>query len=294
MVIITGAASGIGAACATRFLHEGFRVCTTDNDKTPLDLITDRLNKEGYQSNLLPINMDVCSREEIEQTSQTILNKWKSIDILINCAGIFASKPFNETEADLFKKIMDVNLFGTFNVCQIISQIMKDNGGGKIINLSSISALQGALNASAYAASKAGVIALSKTMARELAQNNIQVNIVTPGFIDTPMAEPYIKMYWGNEIRVRGIISLSIIVWNMSFLPQKEQSELQEKWLEDFLPKDSDAQDVATMIRVFENLEERQRDLFPNIRTFIMGHDLRLDSENIHLDISSVPLGKKR
>ncbi len=193
MVIITGAASGIGAACATRFLHEGFRVCTTDNDKTPLDLITDRLNKEGYQSNLLPINMDVCSREEIEQTSQTILNKWKSIDILINCAGIFASKPFNETEADLFKKIMDVNLFGTFNVCQIISQIMKDNGGGKIINLSSISALQGALNASAYAASKAGVIALSKTMARELAQNNIQVNIVTPGFIDTPMAEPYIK-----------------------------------------------------------------------------------------------------
>ena len=137
-------------------------------------------------------------------------------------------------------------------------------------------------------------------MVRTLGLDSEQID-----FIDNPdeikmsavilkLAEPYIKMYWGNEIRVRGIISLSIIVWNMSFLPQKEQSELQEKWIEDFLPKDSDAQDVATMIRVFENLEERQRDLFPNIRTFIMGHDLRLDSENIHLDISSVPLGKKK
>jgi len=124
-------------------------------------------------------------------------------------------------------------------------------------------------------------------------------------FIDNPdeikmsavilkLAEPYIKMYWGNEIRVRGIISLAIIVWNMTFLPQKEQIELQEKWIEDVLPKDCDAQDVATMLHVFENLQQRQRDLFPNIRTFIMGHDLRLDSENIHLDISSAPLGKKK
>lgn len=124
-------------------------------------------------------------------------------------------------------------------------------------------------------------------------------------FIDNPneikmsavilkLAEPYIRMYWGNEIRVRGIISLAIIVWNMTFLPQEEQIELQEKWIEEVLPKDCDAQDVATMLRVFENLQERQKDLFPNIRSFIMRHDLRIDSENIHLDISSVPLGKKK
>ncbi len=124
-------------------------------------------------------------------------------------------------------------------------------------------------------------------------------------FIDNPneikmsavilkLAEPYIKMYWGNEIRVRGIIFIAITVWNMTFLPQEKQIELQEKWIEEVLPKDCDAQDVSTMLRVFENLQERQMDLFPNIRTFIRGHDLRLDSENIHLDISSVPLRKKK
>ena len=107
------------------------------------------------------------------------------------------------------------------------------------------------------------------------------------------LAEPYIKMYWGNEIRVRGIISLAISVWNMTFLPQVEQIELQEKWIEEVLLKDCDAQDVTTMLRVFENLQERKKDLFPSIRAFIMGHDLRIDSENIHLDISSAPLEKK-
>ena len=77
-------------------------------------------------------------------------------------------------------------------------------------------------------------------------------------------------------------------------MSQKKQMELQEKWIENALPKDSDAQDVAGIISVFENLQQRQRELFPNIRTFIMGHDLRLDSENIHLDISSAPLGKEK
>ena len=69
--------------------------------------------------------------------------------------------------------------------------------------------------------------------------------------------------------------------------------EIQEKWIEEVLPKDCDTQDVTTMLRVFENLQERKKDLFPSIRTFIMGHDLRIDSENIHLDISSAPLDKK-
>ena len=124
-------------------------------------------------------------------------------------------------------------------------------------------------------------------------------------FIDNPdeikmsavilkLAEPYIKMYWGNEIRVRGIISLAIIVWNMKYLPQKEQFELQENWIKGVLPNDCDDQDVASMRHVFENLQKRQRELFPNIRKFIMEHVLRLDSENIHLDISSAPLGKKK
>ena len=107
------------------------------------------------------------------------------------------------------------------------------------------------------------------------------------------LVEPYIKMYWGNETRVRGIISLATTVWNMTFLPQEEQFELQEKWIEEVLPKDCDAQDVTAILSVFENLQKRKKNLFSDIRTFIMGHDLRIDRENIHLDISSVPLDKK-
>ena len=104
------------------------------------------------------------------------------------------------------------------------------------------------------------------------------------------LAQPYIRRYWGNEMRVRGIISLTITIWNMTFLPEKEQTELQETIIEEILPKDCDAQDVATTLRFFDNLKDRKRELFPDIRTFIMGHDLRLDSENIHLSVSSVPL----
>jgi hypothetical protein len=134
-------------------------------------------------------------------------------------------------------------------------------------------------------------------MIRALGLDSEQIN-----FIDNPdkikmsavilkLAEPYIKMYWGNEIRVRVIISLAIMAWNMTFLPQKKQIELQKKLIEEVLPNDCDAQNVAAILDVFECLQKRQRDLFPDIRTCIMGYDLRLDSENIHLDISSVPLG---
>ena len=107
------------------------------------------------------------------------------------------------------------------------------------------------------------------------------------------MAEPYIKKYWGNENRVRQIIFLAITIWNMSFLPLEKQNELQEKWIDNSLPEDCDAQDVAVMLRVFENIQDRKNDLFPGIRTFIMGYDIRIDSENIHLDISSAPLDKE-
>ncbi len=124
-------------------------------------------------------------------------------------------------------------------------------------------------------------------------------------FIDNPgeikmsavilkLAEPYLKRYWGNDFRIRGIIFLAIMVWNMNFLSQKEQIETQEKWIEDALPKCCDARDVAVMLHVFEKLQERKRNLFPDIKTFILEYDLRLDSKNIHLDVSSGLLGKKK
>ncbi len=106
------------------------------------------------------------------------------------------------------------------------------------------------------------------------------------------LAEPYIRMNWGNEMRIRGIIFLAVTIWNMTFLPEEEQTKLQEKFIKEILPKDCDAQNMAAMLDFFKNLQERQRELFPNIRTFIIGHDLSIDSENIHLNISSLPLNE--
>jgi hypothetical protein len=99
-------------------------------------------------------------------------------------------------------------------------------------------------------------------------------------------------MYWGNEMRIRGMISLATTKWNMTFLPEEEQTELREKSIKEILPKDCDAQNMAVILDFFKNLQERQRELFPNIRTFIIGHDLSIDSENIYLNISSLPLNE--
>lgn len=124
-------------------------------------------------------------------------------------------------------------------------------------------------------------------------------------FIDNPdeikisavilqLAGPYIKVFWGEETRIHSIISLTTTVWNMSFLSLEEQNAFQQKYVDEILSKDCDAQDIAEMLRMFDNLKERKEKLFPNIRVCIMGHDLRMDKNNIHLNVSSVPLDGKK
>lgn len=123
-------------------------------------------------------------------------------------------------------------------------------------------------------------------------------------FIDNPnevkmsavilkLAEPYLKMFAGNETQVSTIISVTTTVWNMGFLSEEEQDEFVEKWVDETLPQEYDAQGAAEMLRMFNDLKERKEKLFPNIRLVILGHDLRMDKNNIYLDISSAPSKKK-
>jgi hypothetical protein len=106
------------------------------------------------------------------------------------------------------------------------------------------------------------------------------------------LVEPNLKKYWGNESRVRGLVFLAVAVWNMSFLSNEEQMAFQEKWITEAFPKDSDAKDVAMMLSFFGDLQKRQRKLFPDIRSIIIGHDLEIDNKNIHLNVSSVPIDR--
>lgn len=124
-------------------------------------------------------------------------------------------------------------------------------------------------------------------------------------FIDNPdeikmsavilkITESYIAKFWGNENLVKSIIRLAIFIWNMSFLPHDEQEELKDSLVQSFLPNDGYAIDMVTMYNLIAELQKRQSELFPNIRNIILGHALRLDEGNIHLDISSVPIGEKK
>jgi hypothetical protein len=108
------------------------------------------------------------------------------------------------------------------------------------------------------------------------------------------LADPYLKMYWGNEIRVRQIISLAITIWNMSFLPQEQQIKIQEQWIDEALPQEGEAKEASTIIQIFETFQERRRKFFPNIRKYIIGYDLNLYNQNIQLNVSSKPLIKEK
>jgi hypothetical protein len=140
----------------------------------------------------------------------------------------------------------------------------------------------------------------------------VQANIEALGlnsssikFIDNPdeikmsavilkIIDPYLKLFWGNETRVRQIISLAITMWNLSFMNSEQQLVIQEQWIDESFPVDGEASDAVTMIQIFETFQERQRKFFPNIRKYIMGHDLILDGHDIHLNVSSAPIDKDK
>ncbi len=106
------------------------------------------------------------------------------------------------------------------------------------------------------------------------------------------LADAHIKQFWGDEKRVRGIITCAVTAWNMSFLPDEDRTAFEEKLIEEALPNDADAHDITVMLRLFAEFQEKQKTLYPHVRKVIMAHNLRLDDHNLHLDISSVPLEK--
>ena len=186
VAIITGAASGIGLATAQKLLETGFLVCATDRDPSALNSFVETLNP-SLSENFLPISMDVNQMESIEKAKNTIVSKWGQIDVLVNNAGIFETCSFTEMTEESFTRILNTNLLGVFRCTKLFSQEMIKRKEGKIINLSSIAASKGAPGASHYSASKGAVSAFSLSLAAELAKFNIQVNVVQPGFIETPM-----------------------------------------------------------------------------------------------------------
>jgi len=185
VAVITGGASGIGKAAAEKFAREGAAVAIWDVNEVhgkELELI---LLNEGFAARFVKVN--TAKIEEVESATAAIIKQFGKIDVLINNAGITRDASFQKMTAEQWQQVMDVNLTGVFNCCKAVSPNMIQNNFGRIINTSSIVGLYGNYGQANYAATKAGVIAFTKTLSRELGKYNITVNAVAPGFIATDM-----------------------------------------------------------------------------------------------------------
>jgi 3-oxoacyl-[acyl-carrier protein] reductase len=186
-VLITGAAGGIGLATVHRFLTRGCKVFAADVSEERLDDLRCRFAEPMGRGVLVPVRLDVSSQSDIERALAVMRSEAADVDILINCAGIFQITPFLQVNDEQFMAVLNVNLLGAFRLAQAVARDMAQRKRGRIINVGSIAGLKGAPGAAHYAASKGALRALSATMAVELAVHNIQVNLVTPGYVDTPM-----------------------------------------------------------------------------------------------------------
>ena len=187
--VITGGAQGFGFDIARRFLSSGAKVIIWDNDPDTLKKSVKELNNTSLTSNVI----DVSKFEEVENCTNEILKNSK-IDILINNAGITGpTAPLWEYDLEKWKKVVDINLMGTFNCCKAIVPNMIKNNYGRIVNVASVAGKDGNANASEYSAGKAGAIGLTKSLGKELADKNIAVNAVTPAGAKTRILDQMTK-----------------------------------------------------------------------------------------------------
>jgi len=187
VAIITGAARGIGKAIALLFAREGANPVIVDIDLDGAKKVSEELNSMGRDS--IALRVDISKIMEVEEMTKEIVKKYNRIDILVNNAGITRDALLIKMKEEDWDRVLDINLKGTFNCIQAVSRIMLKQHSGKIVNIASIVGIAGNIGQANYSASKGGVIALTKTVAKEMARWGINVNAVAPGFIDTAMTK---------------------------------------------------------------------------------------------------------
>ena len=187
--LITGGAQGFGLDIAKRFLNSGAKVIIWDIDLKMLEKAQKDLDNSNLSSNII----DVSNFKEVENCINEITKK-KNIDILVNNAGITGpTASLWEYDVEMWKKVVDINIMGTFNCCKTIVPNMIKNNYGRIVNVASVAGKDGNANASAYSVGKAGAIGLTKSLGKELADKNIAVNAITPAGANTRILDQMTK-----------------------------------------------------------------------------------------------------
>lgn len=185
--IITGSARGIGKATAVKFVKEGAKVVVCDVNIEQVNETVEELKKLGGEA--IGLKVDVTNRESIKKLFEDAVAAFGKIDVVVNNAGITADGALLKMTEEDFDKVINVNLKGVFNCGQAAAAYLTENGGGVILNASSVVGIYGNYGQTNYAASKWGVIGMTKTWAKELGKKGVRVNAVAPGFIMTPMTE---------------------------------------------------------------------------------------------------------
>ncbi|MDB5099277.1 MAG: 3-oxoacyl-[acyl-carrier-protein] reductase [Cyanobacteria bacterium RYN_339] len=185
VIFITGGGRGIGRETALLMAREGARVAVVDRDAAPAQAVVDEIVAAGGEA--VAQAADVSKRDGVEAAVAGVLAKFGRIDVLINNAGITMDSTLAKMTEDQFDRVIDINLKGVFNCTQAVLPTFLAQGKGKIINASSVVGQYGNFGQTNYAATKAGVIGMTKTWAKELARKGITSNAVAPGFIFTDM-----------------------------------------------------------------------------------------------------------
>ena len=186
VAFITGATRGIGRAIALELAKERYNIALnyrTENEA--LETLKKEISELGVEC--YPVQGDVSKAEDSERMTKEIIEHFEQIDVLVNNAGITKDKLIQRMKEEEFTDVINVNLVGTFNITKNVIKYMTKKRYGKIINISSVVGISGNAGQSNYAASKAGIIGFTKSIAKELASRNITANAVAPGFIQTDM-----------------------------------------------------------------------------------------------------------
>jgi 3-oxoacyl-[acyl-carrier protein] reductase len=188
VALVTGASRGIGAAVAEHFARKGASVSICARTE-PTDLAT-KLQTDGAP--VLSQRADIANEADVARMISTTIGRFGGIDIAVCNAGVRSTVPNMELDAAEWKRVLDINLIGTFNTCRAVMAHMRTHGAGRIIIVSSIAGeVGGTLVNVAYSAAKAGLIVMTKALAKELAADRVTVNCIAAGTIDTPFIEDY-------------------------------------------------------------------------------------------------------